>query len=124
MAARLLSAKPYNNACRRGAAGFSSARCLESKASSPEGKVKPSPIGRGRQSCVGKRGRDWRSLEGTATGHRSTMHSAEAAARAKLKGARRIVVKLGTSTVTDPEGGVCAGRVEPIVRAIARLAAE
>jgi glutamate 5-kinase len=56
--------------------------------------------------------------------NRNAMHSAEAAARAKLKDARRIVVKLGTSTVTDPAGGVCAERVEPVVRAIARLAAE
>src|SRR5689334_15781279 len=38
-----------------------------------------------------------------------------------LQGARRIVVKLGTSTVTDAEGGVCRERVEPIVASIARL---
>jgi glutamate 5-kinase len=45
-------------------------------------------------------------------------------ARGKLKAARRIVVKLGTSTVTDLAGGVCAERVEPIARAIARLMQE
>jgi glutamate 5-kinase len=45
-------------------------------------------------------------------------------ARGKLKAARRMVIKLGTSTVTDAEGGVCAERVEPIVRGIARLMEE
>jgi glutamate 5-kinase len=45
-------------------------------------------------------------------------------ARGKLKAARRIVVKLGTSTVTDLAGGVCAERVEPIASAIARLMEE
>jgi glutamate 5-kinase len=54
----------------------------------------------------------------------SAMQGVEAAARGKLKEARRIVVKLGTSTVTDFAGGVCAERVEPIVRAIAGLAGE
>ena len=38
-----------------------------------------------------------------------------------LQSARRIVVKLGTSTVTDSEGGVCQQRVEPIAASIARL---
>src|SRR5947207_1245124 len=32
-----------------------------------------------------------------------------------------MVIKLGTSTVTDEEGGVCAARVEPIARGIAQL---
>jgi glutamate 5-kinase len=50
--------------------------------------------------------------------------NAETEARGKLKAARRVVVKLGTSTVTDLHGGVCAERVEPIVRAIAGLMAE
>ena len=49
------------------------------------------------------------------------MQNPEIEARNKLKAARRIVVKLGTSTVTDPQGGVCAQRVEPIARAIAEL---
>jgi glutamate 5-kinase len=51
-------------------------------------------------------------------------HTAESEAREKLKAARRIVIKLGTSTVTDAEGGVCAERVDPIVREIARLMQE
>src|SRR5215467_10140966 len=38
--------------------------------------------------------------------------------------ARRMVIKLGTSTVTDAEGGVCAERVDPIVRTVARLIGE
>lgn len=50
--------------------------------------------------------------------------NAEKDARGKLQAARRIVIKLGTSTVTDAEGGVCAERVEPIARAIARLMEE
>jgi glutamate 5-kinase len=45
----------------------------------------------------------------------------ETETRSKLNAARRIVIKLGTSTVTDVEGGVCAERVEPIVRGIAQL---
>ncbi len=48
----------------------------------------------------------------------------ETEARSKLNAARRIVIKLGTSTVTDVEGGVCAERVEPIVRGIVRLMRE
>lgn len=38
-----------------------------------------------------------------------------------LRKARRIVVKLGTSTVTGAEGEFCHERVEPIVRSIAAL---
>lgn len=45
-------------------------------------------------------------------------------ARQKLSVARRIVVKLGTSTVTGAEGGVCAARVDPIVGTIAALMRE
>jgi glutamate 5-kinase len=48
----------------------------------------------------------------------------EMEARGKLKIARRIVVKLGTSTVTEVAGGICVERVEPIARAIAQLMAE
>jgi glutamate 5-kinase len=47
--------------------------------------------------------------------------NSEIEARNKLKTARRIVIKLGTGTVTDAEGGVCAERVEPIARGIAQL---
>lgn len=45
----------------------------------------------------------------------------ESEVRSKLNAARRVVIKLGTSTVTDAEGGVCVERVEPIVRRIAQL---
>lgn len=38
-----------------------------------------------------------------------------------LQGARRIVIKLGTATVTDAGGGVCRQRVEPLSASIARL---
>jgi glutamate 5-kinase len=38
-----------------------------------------------------------------------------------LKAARRIVIKLGTSTVTGPEGGLSAERVRPIAASIASL---
>lgn len=41
-----------------------------------------------------------------------------------LRGARRIVVKLGTSTVTDAGGGVCHERVEPLAASISRLMAD
>src|SRR5260221_14769453 len=45
----------------------------------------------------------------------------ESQARGKLKAARRIVIKLGTSTVTDTKGGVCLERVAPIAEGIAQL---
>ena len=38
-----------------------------------------------------------------------------------LRAARRVVIKVGTSTVTGAEGELCNGRVEPIVGSIARL---
>jgi glutamate 5-kinase len=42
----------------------------------------------------------------------------------RLKAARRIVIKVGTSTVTGAEGELCAERVGPIVRSIASLMRE
>jgi glutamate 5-kinase len=51
----------------------------------------------------------------------SSGYNAESGARGKLRAARRIVIKLGTSTVTDAEGGVCTQRVEPIVDGISQL---
>ena len=42
----------------------------------------------------------------------------------RLKSARRLVIKVGTSTVTGAEGEVCAERVGPIVRSIAKLMQE
>src|SRR5215475_14446595 len=50
--------------------------------------------------------------------------TAERATRRKLSVARRIVIKLGTSTVTDAQGGVCEERVDPIVRTIVALKRE
>jgi len=38
-----------------------------------------------------------------------------------LRDARRLVVKVGTNTVTGAEGDLCSERVEPIVRSIASL---
>ncbi|MBZ5696350.1 MAG: glutamate 5-kinase [Acidobacteriia bacterium] len=44
------------------------------------------------------------------------------AERAKLlRAARRLVIKVGTATVTGAEGDLCLERVEPIVRSIAAL---
>jgi glutamate 5-kinase len=54
----------------------------------------------------------------------SVSQNGEIEARSKLTAARRMVIKLGTGTVTDAEGGVCVQRVEPIVRGIARLMQE
>src|SRR5258708_38823475 len=51
----------------------------------------------------------------------SSGYNAESEARGKLRAARRIVIKLGTSTVTDAAGGVCRQRVEPIVDGISQL---
>ncbi len=42
----------------------------------------------------------------------------------RLRAARRVVVKVGTSTVTGAEGEVCTESVEPIVRSIAKLMKE
>lgn len=44
--------------------------------------------------------------------------------RRELLAARRIVIKLGTSTVTEPSGELCERRVVPIVRGIAELLRE
>src|SRR5208283_325371 len=38
-----------------------------------------------------------------------------------LRAAKRVVIKLGTSTVTDSQGDLCLKQVEPIVRSIAAL---
>jgi glutamate 5-kinase len=43
------------------------------------------------------------------------------AEREKLRSARRLVIKIGTATVTGAEGELCHERVEPIVCAIAAL---
>ena len=51
----------------------------------------------------------------------SSGYNAESEARGRLRAARRIVIKLGTSTVTDAAGGVCTQRVEPIVAGISQL---
>ena len=48
-------------------------------------------------------------------------HGLEAERGRRLRAARRIVIKLGTSTVTGPEGNLCTERVEPLVRSIAGL---
>ncbi|MGA2482877.1 MAG: glutamate 5-kinase [Candidatus Acidiferrales bacterium] len=45
----------------------------------------------------------------------------EAERERRLRAARRLVIKLGTNTVTEPEGDFCAERVEPLVRSIAGL---
>ncbi len=45
-----------------------------------------------------------------------------AAEREKLlRAARRLVIKVGTATVTGAEGDLCLERVEPNVRSIAAL---
>jgi glutamate 5-kinase len=48
-------------------------------------------------------------------------HKMDAERQRLLKAARRLVIKLGTSTVTGTEGELCRERVEPIVRSIAAL---
>lgn len=44
--------------------------------------------------------------------------------RKGLRAARRIVIKLGTSTVTEPNGELCSQRVLPIVQGIAEMMRE
>jgi glutamate 5-kinase len=48
----------------------------------------------------------------------------EAERQRLLRAARRLVIKVGTSTVTGDEGDLCLERVEPIVRSIASLMKE
>jgi len=43
------------------------------------------------------------------------------AAAEQLRAARRVVIKLGTSVVTGPDGQICSEQVQPIVRSIAAL---
>jgi glutamate 5-kinase len=50
--------------------------------------------------------------------------SNEKECRKALRAARRIIIKLGTSTVTEPSGELCAKRVEPITQGIAELMEE
>ena len=51
-------------------------------------------------------------------------HNSEKDCRKGLRSARRVVIKLGTSTVTEPNGELCEKRVLPIVRGIAELLRE
>ena len=48
----------------------------------------------------------------------------EAERERRLRSARRVVVKIGTATVTGPDGVLCSERVEPVVRSIAALLQE
>ncbi len=50
-----------------------------------------------------------------------TEQMAMEAEREKLRAARRLVIKVGTATVTGAEGELCVERVEPIVRSLADL---
>ncbi|HWT02712.1 MAG TPA: glutamate 5-kinase [Pyrinomonadaceae bacterium] len=45
----------------------------------------------------------------------------ESESRRRLRAAPRVVVKLGTSTVTDDGGEICAERVAPLVRSMSEL---
>src|ERR1035441_7507235 len=48
-------------------------------------------------------------------------HKMDAEKGRLLRAARRLVIKVGTATVTEAEGNLCLERVEPIVRSIAAL---
>jgi glutamate 5-kinase len=54
----------------------------------------------------------------------TTEPNSEKECRKGLRAARRIIIKLGTSTVTEPNGELCAKRVEPITQGIAELMKE
>jgi glutamate 5-kinase len=53
-----------------------------------------------------------------------TEHKLETERARLLRSARRVVIKIGTATVTEPEGDLCYERVEPVVRSIAALMKE
>ncbi len=48
-------------------------------------------------------------------------HNLDAIVGRRLKAARRVVIKVGTSTVTGAKGELCAVRMEPMVLSVARL---
>src|ERR1700691_2364377 len=48
-------------------------------------------------------------------------HKMEAEKERLLRAARRVVIKVGTTTVTGADGELCLERVEPIMRSIAGL---
>src|SRR6266849_11198820 len=48
-------------------------------------------------------------------------HDFENVASERLRAARRVVIKLGTSIVTEPDGQIATEQVQPIVRSIAAL---
>ncbi len=50
-----------------------------------------------------------------------SLHQAEPERYELLRSAKRVVIKLGTSTVTGPDGELSLERIEPIVQAIATL---
>lgn len=54
----------------------------------------------------------------------SNERSDERECRKGLRAARRVVIKLGTSTVTEPNGELCEQRIAPIVRGISELVRE
>ncbi|MDR3721941.1 MAG: glutamate 5-kinase [Candidatus Acidoferrales bacterium] len=51
-------------------------------------------------------------------------HKMEAERERLLRAARRLIIKVGTATVTGAQGELCLERVEPIVRSIAALMKE
>ena len=54
----------------------------------------------------------------------SSERSDERMCRKILRTARRVVIKLGTSTVTEPNGELCEQRIVPIVRRVSKLLRE
>ena len=50
-----------------------------------------------------------------------SLHHSDQPQNGLLRNARRVVIKLGTTTVTGPQGELSLERVEPIVRSIAAL---
>lgn len=60
--------------------------------------------------------------EGSAVGPlMSDLHQLGARRDGLLLHAKRVVVKLGTTTVTGPQGELCLERIEPLVRSVATL---
>jgi glutamate 5-kinase len=51
----------------------------------------------------------------------ASTHSGEHERSALLRGAKRVVIKLGTSTVTGAQGELSLERIEPVVQAVASL---
>src|SRR5215472_10387488 len=63
----------------------------------------------------------WRFTANGREGMPAEEHKLEGRREERLRAARRVVIKVGTGTVTGADGELCTERVGPIVQSIAKL---